>query len=123
MSKNQLADIFDAVSKQLRNADTDTAMKWFNQGRSAAKDFAKNTSETVVDASKDAKDKTVDFLKHNDQVQAVKQGATVASRKAKENPLLTAAAVAAVAAAAYQLNKRASKKKENDGLFDGFRDE
>ena len=89
MSKNQLADIFDAVSKQLRNADSDTALKWFNQGRAAAKDFVKAGSETVVDRAGDA----------------------------KENPLLTAAAVAAVAAAAYQINKKI-KERDADRIFD-----
>ncbi len=117
MSKNQLADIFDAVSKQLRNADTDTALKWFNQGRAAAKDFVKSGSETVVDRAGDAKEKTVDFLKSNDQVQAVRKGAIVAGRKAKENPLMTAAAVAAVAAAAYQINKKI-KERDADRIFD-----
>lgn len=121
MSKNSISDLIDMVGQQLRGVDTDKAAKWLNEGRSLAKDWMDTGKDKTVDLAKDARNGVTDFVNHNDQVQAVKRGAVVAGRKAKENPLLTAAAVAAVAAAAYQINKKMKEKQSESekGFFDG----
>lgn len=121
MSKNSISDLIDMVGQQLRGVDADKAAKWLNEGRSMAKDWMEAGKDKTVDFAKDARNNVSDFVSNNDQLQAAKRGAVVAGRKAKENPLLTAAAVAAVAAAAYQINKKMKEKQaESDkGFFDG----
>lgn len=125
MSKNNLSDIIDLVSKQIRGADAEKAAKWLSEGREVAKDWLKTGKDSAVDFAKDSKNNVSDFVRTNEQVQAVKRGAVVAGRKAKDNPLLTAAAIAAVAAAAYQINKKLKEKQARDGdkgFFDGQSD-
>lgn len=124
MSKNNISDLIDMVGQQLRRVDADKAAKWLNEGRSMAKDWMETGKDKTVDFAKDARNNISDFAHNNDQVQAVKRGAVVAGRKAKDNPLLTAAAVAAVAAAAYQINKKMKEKQPQDskGFFDGVSD-
>lgn len=119
--KNSISDLIDMVGQQLRGVDADKAARWLNEGRTMAKDWMDAGKGKTVDFAKDTRHNVSDFVRTNDQVQAVRKGAVVAGRKAKENPLLTAAAVAAVAAAAYQINKKMSEKKAESekGFFDG----
>lgn len=125
MSKNNVSDLIDLVGQQLRRVDAEKASKWLNEGRALAKDWMETGKDKTVHLAKDARHNVSDFVQHNDQVQAVKRGAVVAGRKAKDNPLMTAAAVAAVAAAAYQINKKLKEKQNEEnskGIFDGLKD-